>query len=261
MRFSSSTSCSSLANITRVSSRRAPTLIQRVRFPVQQQLFRVTSAALFSTTSGAHNGSHNSSILIPHHFNRSCSELNRRSLTSSTCIQQQTRAPFSSSASNTDESKPKKETETGAEHYEFLAETRQLLDIVTHSLYTDREVFLRELISNASDACEKLRHIQAANEAKTIDADLPLEIHVKTNEADQTLTISDTGIGMTKDEMIKNLGTIGRSGSKAFVHSLKKKSAEDPVDVTGASQGIIGRFGVGFYSSFMVGKSVDVRSR
>jgi hypothetical protein len=159
-------------------------------------------------------------------------------------------------------------------NYEFKAETRQLLDIVTHSLYTDREVFLRELVSNASDACEKLRHLQAANmittsnnQPKTTAAttdeqeDLPLEIRITTNEVDQTLTIADTGIGFTKDDMIKNLGTIAASGSKAFVQALKARAAEDKAGVTSASQGIIGKFGVGFYSSFMVGDVVHVRSR
>jgi hypothetical protein len=171
------------------------------------------------------------------------------------------------------------EQSTNTSNYEFKAETRQLLDIVTHSLYTDREVFLRELVSNASDACEKLRHLQAANMvsssnindnknegagSNTVDEhnnDLPLEIHITTNLVDQTLTISDTGIGFTKDDMIKNLGTIAASGSKAFVQALQARPADDTAGVTLASQGIIGKFGVGFYSSFMVGDVVHVRSR
>lgn len=159
------------------------------------------------------------------------------------------------SNSNVDSKEVKKES------LEFQAETRQLLDIVTHSLYTDKEVFLRELISNASDALEKLRHLQAANElgGATIDPDVPMEIRVDTDEVNGTLTISDTGIGMTKDEMISNLGTIARSGSKAFVSEMASRAEGDPSsDVT---KGIIGKFGVGFYSAFMVGEKVEVRSR
>jgi HSP90 family molecular chaperone len=146
--------------------------------------------------------------------------------------------------------------------FEFQAETKQLLDIVTHSLYTDKEVFLRELISNASDALEKLRHLQVANDASTqlVDKEHPLEIRIETNELDGTLTISDSGIGMNKEEMVNHLGTIARSGSKAFVEQVKS-SAEDGGSVEDASRGIIGKFGVGFYSSFMVGDKVEVRSK
>jgi TNF receptor-associated protein 1 len=153
---------------------------------------------------------------------------------------------------------------------EFQAETRQLLDIVTHSLYTDKEVFLRELVSNASDALEKLRHIQAtgtlsgtatSTTAENED-DVPLEIRITTDEASNTLTITDTGIGMTKREMISNLGTIARSGSKAFVEGMKiKKALDDASDLDPLGQGIIGKFGVGFYSGFMVADQVDVRSK
>eukprot|EP00560_Eucampia_antarctica_P007511 CAMPEP_0197828500 /NCGR_PEP_ID=MMETSP1437-20131217/5049_1 /TAXON_ID=49252 ORGANISM="Eucampia antarctica, Strain CCMP1452" /NCGR_SAMPLE_ID=MMETSP1437 /ASSEMBLY_ACC=CAM_ASM_001096 /LENGTH=709 /DNA_ID=CAMNT_0043429723 /DNA_START=260 /DNA_END=2390 /DNA_ORIENTATION=+ len=164
-------------------------------------------------------------------------------------------APFS-----TDKDTKQADEPVQKESREFQAETRQLLDIVTHSLYTDREVFLREIISNSSDALEKLRHLQVANEAgDTIDPDMPLEIRVDTDELNGTLTISDTGIGMTKDEMISNLGTIARSGSKAFVNEMANTSKGDAVaDVT---KGIIGKFGVGFYSAFMVADKVEVRSR
>jgi hypothetical protein len=118
---------------------------------------------------------------------------------------------------------------------EFQAETRQLLDIVTHSLYTDREVFLRELVSNASDALEKLRHLRAAggvgggDGAGGDDDDggggggVPLEIRIETDEAANTLTITDTGVGMTRAELVSNLGTIARSGSKAFVEEMRHK--------------------------------------
>ena len=161
------------------------------------------------------------------------------------------------------------------EDMQFQAETRQLLDIVTHSLYTDREVFLRELVSNASDALEKLRHLRSAGHAGYQDDDgdggggggVPLEIRIETDEASNTLTITDTGIGMTKSEMISNLGTIARSGSKAFVESMRhqREAQEAGTDALGDvdpfGRGIIGKFGVGFYSGFMVSDKVDVRSR
>ena len=156
---------------------------------------------------------------------------------------------FSASSSDSDDS------------FEFQAETKQLLEIVTHSLYTDKEVFLRELISNASDALEKLRHMQVANDnpEQLVDKEHPLEIRIETNELDGTLMISDSGIGMNKEEMVSHLGTIARSGSKAFMEQMKNSaeggSAED------VSRGIIGKFGVGFYSSFMVGDKVEVRSK
>ena len=170
-------------------------------------------------------------------------------------------------ASETDEA-PKDELE-------FQAETRQLLDIVTHSLYTDKEVFLRELVSNASDALEKLRHVQAtgtlsgSSSSSTEEGggeegstNIPLEIRITTDEASNTLTITDTGIGMTKDEMISHLGTIARSGSKAFVKEMQLKEVQqDTTDPDPFGQGIIGRFGVGFYSGFMVSDKVDVRSK
>ena len=149
--------------------------------------------------------------------------------------------------------------ESHKESLEFQAETRQLLDIVTHSLYTDKEVFLRELVSNASDSLEKLRHLQASNAVSVIDPDLPLEIRIECDEVTSTITISDTGIGLTRDEMISNLGTIARSGSKNFVQELERLEAGD--SGPDPAKGIIGKFGVGFYSSFMVGERVDVRSR
>lgn len=158
------------------------------------------------------------------------------------------------STTTTEEQPPKKEPEL----LEFQAETRQLLDIVTNSLYTDKEVFLRELVSNASDSLEKLRHLQATS-ADLIASDLPLEIRIDLDEVTSTITITDTGIGMTKSEMIDNLGTIARSGSKNFIAQLARAEAgESDLD---PARGIIGKFGVGFYSAFMVGEKVDVRSR
>ena len=138
------------------------------------------------------------------------------------------------------------------ERHEFQAEVKQVLDIVVHSLYTDKEIFIRELISNASDATEKLRHTQIT-EKEIFDADLELEIQVTANEADGTITIRDFGIGMTRDELIENLGTIAHSGSKAFLNALKEGGERN--------ENLIGQFGVGFYSVFMVADSVRVYTR
>ncbi|KAF4324168.1 hypothetical protein BBO99_00000104 [Phytophthora kernoviae] len=148
-------------------------------------------------------------------------------------------------------------TEDKADRHEFQAETRQLLDIVTHSIYTDKEVFIRELISNASDALEKLRHVQSTG-ANIEDPELEPKIAITTDEKANTLTISDTGVGMSKDELIENLGTIARSGSKAFLEQLKEKTSGESGD---ALSGIIGKFGVGFYSAFMVADKVEVFSQ
>lgn len=137
--------------------------------------------------------------------------------------------------------------------YEFQAETKKLLDIVTHSIYTDKEVFLRELISNASDSLEKLRFNQVTGKV-VVNDESPLQVNITVDPEKNTLTIYDNGIGMTKDELVSNLGTIARSGSKQFVESLKQAgSGRD-------SDSIIGQFGVGFYSSFMVSDSVTVES-
>uniref|UniRef100_K3WJY4 Histidine kinase/HSP90-like ATPase domain-containing protein n=1 Tax=Globisporangium ultimum (strain ATCC 200006 / CBS 805.95 / DAOM BR144) TaxID=431595 RepID=K3WJY4_GLOUD len=148
-------------------------------------------------------------------------------------------------------------TERKGDRHEFQAETRQLLDIVTHSIYTDKEVFIRELISNSSDALEKLRHVQATGQSVQ-DPELEPKIVITTNEAENTLTIMDTGVGMSKSELIENLGTIARSGSKAFLEQLKEKSPSETGD---ALTGIIGKFGVGFYSAFMVADKVQVFSQ
>lgn len=162
------------------------------------------------------------------------------------------------STTNEKEDEEKNNETLEKESMDFKAETRQLLDIVTHSLYTDKEIFLRELVSNASDALEKLRHVQTTgDQGSIVDPDLPLEIRIETDELNNTLTISDTGIGLTKEDMIMNLGTIARSGSKAFVKAVSQQNTGGDSD---SARGIIGKFGVGFYSAFMVGKSVDVRS-
>ncbi|XP_055697186.1 heat shock protein 75 kDa, mitochondrial [Phlebotomus papatasi] len=143
--------------------------------------------------------------------------------------------------------------------HEFQAETRMLLDIVARSLYSEKEVFVRELISNASDALEKFRytiHTAGEKEKDYLEVDRALEIHIGTDKQARTLTIQDTGIGMTQEELIANLGTIARSGSKRFLEEIKEKgqNAEN-------SSNIIGQFGVGFYSAFMVADKVEVFTR
>ena len=138
------------------------------------------------------------------------------------------------------------------ETHHFQAEIQQLLDIVIHSLYTDKEIFIRELISNAADACEKLRFNQSAGKSAH-QSDVAPGIAITTDDKAGTISISDTGIGMTHSELVENLGTIAHSGTKAF---LKQLAAEKKPDV-----GLIGQFGVGFYSAFMVAKKVTVLSR
>jgi molecular chaperone HtpG len=133
--------------------------------------------------------------------------------------------------------------------FEFQAEIKQLLDIVIHSLYTEKEIFVRELVSNASDALEKLRHLQLT-EKEVYDDRLELEINLTTDDKAKTLTIQDFGIGMTRAELVENLGTIAHSGSKAFLKSLGEGDRKNA--------GLIGQFGVGFYSAFMVAKAVRV---
>jgi len=138
----------------------------------------------------------------------------------------------------------------------FQAETRQLLDIVSKSLYTDKEVFLRELLSNASDAMEKVRYNVTKDASNVIDPELPLEINVFTDKEKGQIIIQDTGIGMNEEELIENIGTIARSGSKAFVRSLSEGTGSGS-----KGEHIIGQFGVGFYSVFMISDNVEVFSR
>jgi len=138
------------------------------------------------------------------------------------------------------------------ETHHFQAEIQQLLDIVVHSLYTDKEIFVRELISNAADACEKLRFNQSSG-TPVYQSEIAPAITVTTDDKAGTITITDTGLGMTHGELVENLGTIAHSGTKAF---LKQLAEEKKPDV-----GLIGQFGVGFYSAFMVAKKVTVLSR
>ncbi|XP_049865238.1 heat shock protein 75 kDa, mitochondrial [Pectinophora gossypiella] len=151
-----------------------------------------------------------------------------------------------------------KETVKGEpEKREFQAETRMLLDIVARSLYSDKEVFIRELISNASDALEKFRYlsVSAAPDAAQLEqTDRALEIRLSTDKQNRTITFQDSGIGMTKEELTQNLGTIARSGSKSFIEEIKNKGAEE-------ASSIIGQFGVGFYSAFMVADKIEVFTR
>ena len=139
-----------------------------------------------------------------------------------------------------------------AQKYEFQAEIKQLLDLVIHSLYTDKEIFVRELVSNASDALEKLRHLQIT-EKSVRDDTLPLEINITTDDKAKTFTIQDTGIGMSREELVENLGTIAHSGSKAFLKALGEGGQKNA--------NLIGQFGVGFYSAFMVAGRVKVYTR
>ena len=136
--------------------------------------------------------------------------------------------------------------------HEFQAETKQVLDIVVNSLYKDKEIFVRELISNASDALEKLRRTQLT-EKDVVDDNLELEINLNTDDSSKQLIIQDFGIGMTEEELIKNLGTIAHSGSKEFLESLKADGEKNDA--------LIGKFGVGFYSVFMVADKVQVFTR
>lgn len=136
---------------------------------------------------------------------------------------------------------------------QFQAETKQLLDLMIHSIYTNREIFLRELISNASDAIDKIRFDSLTNQ-ELLEDNADFEIQLLPDEETKTLTISDNGIGMTYDEVIENIGTIAKSGTKAFLAKMQESTA------TGDGE-LIGQFGVGFYSAFMVAKKVTLITR
>ena len=143
------------------------------------------------------------------------------------------------------------------EQHEFQAETRQLLDLMIHSIYTNREIFLRELISNASDAIDKL-HFESLTNTDITGGDTSYEIFLVPDKESKTLSISDNGIGMNREELIENIGTIAKSGTKAFLETLKKakESGEDVTD-----KDMIGQFGVGFYSAFMVADKVTILTK
>ena len=134
----------------------------------------------------------------------------------------------------------------------FQAEVKQLLHLMVHSLYSNKEIFLRELISNASDACDKLR-FEALADPALWETDADLKIRVNYDKAARTLSVSDNGVGMSRDEVISNIGTIAKSGTREFFQSLTGDQANDTH--------LIGQFGVGFYSSFIVADKVTLITR
>jgi molecular chaperone HtpG len=143
---------------------------------------------------------------------------------------------------------------TKTETFQFQAEARQVLDLMIHSLYTNKEIFLRELISNASDALDRLR-FEALTRPELIGPDDKLEIWIESDPKARTLTIHDNGIGMNRDEVIANIGTIAKSGTRELLQSLKEKKSSDVLT------SLIGQFGVGFYSAFMAADRVSLVTR
>jgi len=143
-------------------------------------------------------------------------------------------------------------TTTAKETLGFQAEVKQLLELMIHSLYSNKEIFLRELVSNASDAADKLR-FEALGDPALLESDPDLKIRISVDPAARTLTVSDNGIGMSRDEVVRNIGTIARSGTREFFRSLTGDQAKDAH--------LIGQFGVGFYSSFIVADRVTVLTR
>src|SRR5262245_62103070 len=142
--------------------------------------------------------------------------------------------------------------ETKAERYEFQAEVKELLGLVVHSLYSNKDIFLRELVSNASDALDKLRFEQITHPEL---GEGELHVRIDVDREKRTLSISDNGIGMTRDEVVQNIGTIARSGTKEFLSALKASERKEiPPE-------LIGQFGVGFYSAFMVADRVELVTR
>ncbi|MFW6206698.1 MAG: molecular chaperone HtpG [Gemmatimonadota bacterium] len=156
--------------------------------------------------------------------------------------------------SSSTKSTKKKSTKPAGETHQFQAETRRLLDLMIHSLYSNKEIFLREFISNASDALDRVR-FESLREGGPELGDDPLEIRIEADPRARTLTVSDNGIGMTRQEVIDNLGTIARSGTQELLASLKKGEKDETV------LQLIGQFGVGFYSSFMAAEEVEVVTR
>ena len=150
-------------------------------------------------------------------------------------------------------------TATVAETKPFQAEVTELLHLMVHSVYSETDIFLRELISNASDACDKLRYEAIAN--PDLVGDTPPKIRIAPGKKTNTLTISDTGIGMDRAELIDNLGTIARSGTRAFLERLGEAAKEANKEGKKDGNTLIGQFGVGFYSAFMVAERIVVTSR
>ena len=147
-------------------------------------------------------------------------------------------------------------TPEAAQTHPFQAEVAELLRLMVHSVYSETDIFLRELISNASDACDRLRYEAIAN--PDLQGEDKLTIRIAPDAAAGTLTISDNGIGMDRQELIDNLGTVARSGTRAFMNRLAE-AAKDKEGKDGG--GLIGQFGVGFYSAFMVADRIEVVSR
>src|SRR4051795_13025514 len=143
-------------------------------------------------------------------------------------------------------------TDTTKQTIGFQAEVKQLLALMIHSLYSNKEIFLRELVSNASDAADKLRFEALADNA-LYEGESDLAITVSFDKEARTLTVADNGIGMTRDEVVSNIGTIARSGTREFFKSLTGDQAKDAH--------LIGQFGVGFYSSFIVADHVTLITR
>lgn len=139
-----------------------------------------------------------------------------------------------------------------AETREFQAESKELLQLMINSIYSNKEIFLRELISNASDAIDKYKYLELTSEGKVPGKNY--EIWIEPNKAERTLTITDNGIGMSKEELIQNLGTIAHSGSKEFLNKIKEAKEKNDLD-------IIGQFGVGFYSAFMIADNIEVHTK
>ena len=145
-----------------------------------------------------------------------------------------------------------KKTKPKTEVHEYQAEMQKLLEILVHSLYTEREIFLRELVSNASDAMSKVQ-LTTLTEEKVLDKDTELQIKITFDENKHKLEIQDSGCGMTKEELVSNLGTIANSGTLKF---LQQAQAENK-----SAENLIGQFGVGFYSVFMVAERVELTTR
>src|SRR5262245_57525974 len=138
--------------------------------------------------------------------------------------------------------------------FQFKAETKQLLDLMIHSLYTNKEIFLRELISNASDGLDRLR-FEALTNPMLIEGEDRYEIRLESNREQRTLSISDTGIGMSREEVMANIGTIAKSGTRELREQLKEANSKELLAE------FIGQFGVGFYSAFMVADKVTLVKR